>query len=56
MVGEELADQLWSGTDQPERSVSRDLDGDQEFTVCHVQDDLVLGDQDAPTAVGVRTE
>lgn len=50
------ANGLLSGTHQPECSVSKDLDSDQELMVRHVQDDLVLRDQDTPTAVGVWTE
>ena len=45
-----------SNTDQPQRLAGRYLHGDEDLVVRHIQNDLVLRDQDITAAVSVRTE
>lgn len=41
---------------QPQRFAGRDLDGEEDLVVGHIQDDLALRNQDVPAAVGVGAE
>lgn len=47
---------LWfsSRTYQPKSLPCRDLDGEEDFMIRHVQNDLILSDQDVTTAESVR--
>lgn len=45
-----------SNTNQPQRLASRNLHGEEDLMVRHIQNDLVLRNQDVTAAVSVRTE
>lgn len=43
-------------TNQPQRFAGRNLNREEELVVGHIQNDLILRDQDVTAAVSVRAE